>query len=437
MHKIWIVARREFYTTLKTKTFVIAVVLMPVLMGGSIALQAALEGRVDTETKKIAVLDRSGALFEPLAAEAERRNEQAIFDEDTGRQTDPKFELVRIEPRPDDAEAQLLDLSEQIREKELFAFVVIDDGILATTPSASGPPVAYFSDQPTYRDVQRWLRRVITGIVTSQRLAQAGLDENIVQQAMMPVAVGNLGLVTRDASGEIKPAEQVNEAAAFLLPFGMLMLMFLAITITTQPLLHGVLEEKMQRIAEVLLGSVSPFDLMMGKLIGYVGVALTLVALYLAGGIFVLDRFGYGDLIPVSLIAWFIVFTGLAILMYGALFLAAGSCCNDLREAQNLMTPIWLLIVLPMFAIGPLLEHPNSTFAVGLSLFPTATPMAMALRLAIPPGVPYWQLAVGMAGTIATTFVFVWAAGRIFRVGMLLQGKPPKIVDIARWVVRG
>jgi ABC-2 type transport system permease protein len=123
--------------------------------------------------------------------------------------------------------------------------------------------------------------------------------------------------------------------------------------------------------------------------------------------------------------------------MFGSLFLAVGACCNDLREAQNLVMPIMLVMVLPMMALGTILRHPGSEFATVLSLIPPATPMVMLLRQAVPPGVPAWQPVAGAVGTLLTTLVCVWAAGRVFRVGLLMQGKPPKLTDLVKWAIRG
>jgi ABC-2 type transport system permease protein len=176
---------------------------------------------------------------------------------------------------------------------------------------------------------------------------------------------------------------------------------------------------------------------MFGKLLGYVGVAVTLVAFYLSGGFVVLSHYGYTGAIPMHLLAWFVVFQALSILMFGSLFLALGACCNDVKEAQNLMMPVWLLLCIPMFAMSVVVQHPNSLFSILLSMFPPCTPLLMILRMSIPPGIPIWQPLVGVAGTIVTTVICVWAAGRIFRVGLLIQGKPPKITEIMKWVVRG
>jgi ABC-2 type transport system permease protein len=437
MRKLLIIAKREYKATIRTKTFIIAIILMPVLMTGGIAVQALSEGRVEMGDKRIAVLDRTGKMFDTLREAVEKRNTDEIYDS-SGRQMQPKYVLEEVAVIPDKVDDQLLKLSDRVRKGELFAFIVTSPNLLnGGAAGAASATIQYHSNQPTYEYVRRWLSGIINDRVISVRLATAGIDRKVVQQAMTPVSVENLGLLERQASGEIKAAEQVDQVVTFLVPIAMLMLMFMSLSITAGPLLNSVLEEKMQRIAEVLLGSVRPFELMFGKLLGYVGVSVTLVAFYLTGGYIVLRHYGYADVIPPHLLAWFIVYQAMCILMFGSIFLALGACCNDIKEAQNLMMPVWLILCIPMFFMSVILQHPNSPLAVSLSLFPPCTPMLMVLRMAIPPGVPAWQPLVGVAGTLLTTLICVWAAGRIFRIGLLLQGKPPKIIDMARWVIRG
>jgi ABC-2 type transport system permease protein len=206
---------------------------------------------------------------------------------------------------------------------------------------------------------------------------------------------------------------------------------------TTQPMLTGIIDEKMQRISEVLLGSVQPFQLMLGKLIGYVGVAVTLVGIYLLGGYLLARYYGYADLVPFHLLGWFLVFQCLAIIMYGSLYLAVGACCNDFREAQNLMMPILLMLMIPLFTLQQILSLPNSPFSVVVSLIPPFTPLIMMVRMALPPGPPLWQPIVGIVGSLLMTLLCVWAAGRVFRIGLLLQGKAPKMSQLVRWVFQG
>jgi ABC-type Na+ efflux pump permease subunit len=168
-----------------------------------------------------------------------------------------------------------------------------------------------------------------------------------------------------------------------------------------------------------------------------VGVALTMAAVYFGGGYFVAIRYSQTDMITPALAIWFAVYLVLALLMYGSLFIAIGAAAGDIKDTQTLLMPVMLVACLPFFALGPIMMEPNGPVAVGCSFFPFATPMLLVARESVPPGVPAWQMATGIAITLATTLFCVWAAGRIFRVGILMQGKGAKLKDLARWVAKG
>ena len=114
--------------------------------------------------------------------------------------------------------------------------------------------------------------------------------------------------------------------------------------------------------------------------------------------------------------------------------MAIGAACNDVKDAQNLMLPVMLPLMLPMMTLLPVIQSPSSPLAVGMSLFPPATPLVMLLRVALHPTAPAWQVAAGAGLTLLTTMFCIWAAGRIFRVGLLMQGKSASIAQMARWI---
>ncbi|MDO8630404.1 MAG: ABC transporter permease, partial [Phycisphaerales bacterium] len=230
---------------------------------------------------------------------------------------------------------------------------------------------------------------------------------------------------------------QTNELANVFVPLGLMMLMLMVVMVGASPLVQSVLEEKTLRIAEVLLGSVPPFQLMMGKLLGMVGVSLTIVTVYLVGAFYAIHQAGYGPFFPAHVVWWFVVFQALAVIMYGSLFIAAGAAVSDMKEAQSLITPIMVLAVSPMFVWINIVKEPTSSFALAMSLIPPATPMIMTVRQAVPPGIPMWQPALGILVVLLTTIACVFAAGRIFRVGILMQGKGAKVSEMFRWVLRG
>ena len=182
------------------------------------------------------------------------------------------------------------------------------------------------------------------------------------------------------------------------LPFGMMMLMFMVIFLAAQPMLESVLEEKSQRIAEVLLGSANAFQLMVGKLIGGVGGSLTVVATYAIGGGALAWYYDYLHLVPLRIVPWFIIYQVLAVMLFGSIFMAVGAAVNQLKEAQSMLMPIWLLMMFPLFVWIQVVRDPMGSFATWLSFIPPATSLMMVLRMGSTAAVPLWQSAAGHSG---------------------------------------
>jgi len=439
MRKSIVVAFREYTAAVRTKAFIITMIAMPIMMGGSLAVQIIMKDKVDIADKRVGVVDRTGQLFDALAASAGRRNDEDIHSgEGAGRkQVRPRYLVQRIEPESDDLEKVKVDLSERVRAGEYLAFVVIGKDVVKGKTAGDDATISYYSNSPTYDDFLDWMREPVNQRIRDLRLREAGLDSGVVSEAVRPTWIRNLGLYSVDESGQVTRATETNRLASLFVPMGTMMLMFMVIMVVATPMMQSVLEEKTQRIAEVLLGSVTPFELMLGKLLGSVGVSLTIVTVYLTGGYLALLKAGYEHFFPGHLVWWFVVYQSLAILLYGSLFMAIGAAVSDIKEAQSLMTPVTLICVAPMFVWLNVVKEPSAPFSVAASLFPPATPMLMILRQSVPPGVPAWQPAMGVALVLLTSLLCVFAAGRIFRVGILMQGKGAKLGELLRWVVRG
>ncbi|MFH0982948.1 MAG: ABC transporter permease [Planctomycetota bacterium] len=442
MRKTIVVAVREYQAAVRTKTFIVMLVAMPLLMGGSIIGSTLTEGKVDTKDKHIAVIDRSGILFDRLQAAAEQRNKIEIRDGQSGKQTQPKYIITRIDlGEADPPPRQLAERCDQIRTGRLFALVVVGPDIQKVEQGRTAGTVEVYSEAGAFDEFKRWLERQTNAVVRELRFAAAGLPKEEIDQASTPVPVESRKLLSIDAAtGQVSGGARKSEEAAFLVPFFVVMLMFMVVNIGAGPLINSVLEEKMQRIAEVLLSSVGPFELMAGKLLGMVGVSLTILTVYLAGGVLGARVAGFGEFIPANLsvlLVWFVVFQALAVLLFGAMFIAVGAACSDLKEAQSLIMPIYIFIAFPMFVLIPVIREPTSTLSVVLSLIPPATPMLMTMRLAAQPNLPLWQPLVGVGLVLLTTAICVFAAGRIFRVGLLIQGKGARFSDMIKWAVRG
>ena len=428
MRKTLIVTQSEFGTLIRSKAFVISVVVMPIIMAGSIRLvQATLDS--DTKDRTFAIIDYTGVLGAPLKALAERRNETA--NGPAGARVGPRFLPVELPVQGGDAETLRLEVSDRVRRKELFAFVEIPAGILDPD---SGAEILYYSDQPSYTGLRDWLRVSTNGLILNERFKASSLDHGHVARLTRPAPIENLGLLARDEDGRVRPAEKVDAVRTFGVPAVMMLLMYVTIMASAPQLLNSVIEEKMSRISEVLIGSVTPFQLMMGKLAGSVGVSMVLSMVYFAGALGVATYYGYADAVTPVMFGWFAVFMIMGVLIFGAIFVAIGAACTDLKDSQNMMAPVMLLVMIPIFAWAAILRAPDSSMAVTLSMIPTASPFLMLLRIALRPGPPAWQIAMCVALTAATTVAAVWAAGKIFRTGLLMQGKSATLAEMVRWV---
>jgi ABC-2 type transport system permease protein len=458
MHKLLVVARREYNAAVKTKSFLISVFLLPLLMGGGVLVQFLLKDQVDIQEKRFAVVDRTQEqqLVRALEGAATQRNTKEIFDPTSGKQTKPAFTIERINPPPvDGAEAsnqQRFQLSERVRRGDLFGFLEIGADVYDHQPGqvnstqTSGveamntdvSTVRYQSNSPTYNDFHQWARPIIEHAVEETRFQRAGLESATIRSVLQPVPLVIKGLSEKDQeTGGIKEAKDENPAVSILSAVVLVMLMFMLILVGAAPAMQGVVEEKMQRIAEMMLGSIRPFELMMGKLAGLMGVSLTLAALYLGAAYWAARYYEVAELVSPAVIMWFVAYLVVAIIMYGSLFIAVGAACSDIRDTQTMVWPVMLLAMLPMFVWLQVAKEPTSTFANAVSFFPTATPMLMTIRLAVPPGIGWWQPVVGLVVMLLTTVACVYLAGRIFRVGILMQGKGASMRDLARWIVQG
>ncbi len=436
MNKVFVVAKREYRAMVATKGFIIAITLMPVMMFGGIFAHGFLEGRVGAEQKNIVVLDETGQLFDALSEAAQARNKNEIFDVETKKQIKPRYELEAGATGAVTDEIRF-ELSERIRSGEINAFVEIPVGISDMPSAADAPKVKFHAENTALSDEKRWLQWKLNDLVRTQRLKQAGLDPELVGQASMPVVVEGFGLVERRADGKLDQIERPHEAFAIFLPFGLMLLMFMVILMTSQPMLESVMEEKSQRIAEVLLGSVNPSQLMLGKLFGGVAGSLTILATYGLGAYAVAHYYDVVHLIPMRIVPWFIVYQVMAVALFGSVFMAIGASVNHLKEAQGMLMPVWLVLWSPMIVWLQIVREPTGAFATWLSFVPTATPMLMVLRMSASTAIPIWQPILGVVLLLAATLVGVMAAARIFRIGILAQGKTPKISQLVRWAVTG
>ncbi|MGD0389159.1 MAG: ABC transporter permease [Tepidisphaeraceae bacterium] len=441
--KTRIIASREYSAAVRSKSFLITLVLLPVMMSGGLIAQKVGQKIGDTSTYHVAVMDCStrASLYGTIAEAVRRHNEHRIFD-DSGRQVRGKFVLEPVAPvdwrDPAALDRARLSLSDRVRAGQLLAFVEIGPAVLSPGKSGGGDAatIRYSTNRPTYPDFLSLLQSALPSAVIQKRIANAGVEYQKLQSLLWPPAVVECGLA-ESSRGKIKYQSQSGQLVNVAVPIVMIMLIFIVTLMGTSPIAGNVVEEKQLRIAEVLLGSVTPFELMIGKLVGGVAVSLTLAAIFFGGAYYLAYSFGMSGYVSWQSIGWFFFFTIVGTFMYGSLFAAAGAACSNVKEVQSFIMPVMLFIALPMFVLGPVLQNPSGAVGMALSFFPLSAPTVMVMRLTIPPGVPAWQPIVAAASALAATVGFVWAAGRIFRVGILMQGKGANYAAVLRWILRG
>ena len=439
MNKSFVIALREYRAAVRSKAFVITLVALPVLMIGSSVAQFLLQDKVDTTDKTFAVVDRAGLFEESLKTAVAFYNQAEIVEGegDARHKVKPGFILEFIDPESiGEPPESTLKLSNRVRDKAISGFIEINAGV---DKSEADLNIHYHSQVSVDNAFRRFASGVVNETMQRIRSKKEGIERAVIQRVMQPVEVRNMSLVERDVeTGGISAPEDSNPVVDIILPLVLMMLIFMAVMTGATPLMQAVMEEKQARISEVLLGSIQPFPLMFGKLVGNVAVSLTTVGIYISGAFFTMQYLDQTHLFPpFHIIIWLLVFQSLAVLMFGALFISIGAAVNDMREAQSAMMPVMVLAMAPLFVFSNIIREPESTFSIAMSLFPPATPMLMLLRLGSPVSIPLWQPFLGCGLVILTSILFIYSAGKIFRRGILMQGEAASFRRMLSWVIRG
>lgn len=438
MNKIWTLFKREYRAAVRTKSFIISLLLVPIMMGGGFAAMIIMEKNKDTDDKRFVVVDHSGLMTGPLNEALEARNSKEIFHTHTGDKIDAAYLVEYMEPDLQDPQGQQLALSGRVESQKLYAFIEIGPDILHPAGEGKQAYLKYYSQHSFNDQIRYWFQNVVNNNLRELRATELNLDEAQAKDLLWWINVDGMGLVTVDKkTGEQQEAEKTNELQTFLVPYVLLILMFMLVMMSAIPQLSSVMEEKNEKIAEVLLGTITPFQFMMGKVMGGIGVSLTTAAIYVAAGVFTLNYIGMESLIPVDVLPWFFIFTTLFVLMVGSGMAALGATCNDNKDAQSLTFPGILPAIIPMFLIAPIIADPTGPLATTMALIPPFTPTVMVMRMASSVTIPMWQPVVGLLGVILYTIFTVWIGARIFRTAILIQGQKPNLATLYKYAFKG
>jgi ABC-2 type transport system permease protein len=460
--KVFAVAAREFTSTVVTKAFLIGAFVIPGLFVAAIPLIVKF-----TESAKppalsgtVAVIDRSGAVADRVAEElspeglarrmAESNAElQRLLDEQVGGDAaglleDPaaraameqafgeppelSVQVLPAETPPEDVQPRLRPLASDEADSLLALAVIAPDAVSRREGEGEFGGYELFvrakTDDRNIDHIRTGVRRAIL----AERYEAAGVNAAELS-ALTNVVSGRPQEIT--VSGEARAA---TAELGMMLPFGFMLLLMMSVMVGGQYLLTTTIEEKSSRVVEVLLSAVSPMQLMTGKIVGQMCVGMVLLAVYASVGLATLASFAVLDLITLDKIAYLIVYFVLAYFIIASLMAAIGASVNELREAQSLMGPVMMVIMLPYLFWLPITRDPNSTLSFVLSMVPPMSPFAMIVRITSTEPPPTWQILLSIAITAAAAYACVWFAAKVFRVGLLMYGKPPNFRTLVRWV---
>jgi ABC-2 type transport system permease protein len=420
MRKVWAVIRREFVERVRNKWFLISTVLGPLFMLGIGVLPALLmtkSGRMN----HIVILDAStGTLAERMRTQLTRSGR---FSASILGTSDARIGAVED------------SLAAAVREEVLDGYLALSSATVeAGSAEYRGRNVSSITDMAI-------LEGALKQSVVVERLNRRGVDPAVVQEAQ-----GRINLKTERISRQGKGGE--SGQASFFLGYGVGLILYMVILLYGINVMRSVIEEKQTRIIEILVSSLKPFQLMLGKVIGVGAVGMFQFSIWtLTGHLLVRNRTRIlasfhvpaaamnsmqmpnisGQLLAVA-IAYFL----LGYLLYSALFAVVGASCNTESEAQQAQQPVMMLLVGSLIVSFSALGDPSGPLAVGASLVPLSAPIIMPVRVATSDVAPA-QIALSLAIMAATVLVVVWGAARVYRIGILMYGKRPNIKELLRW----
>lgn len=420
MREIWLVARREFRERVQARSFLIGTIVFPLFIGAIMFLPVLIEG--GGETRTVAVVDETPEGFgEPFAALLGAEPES----EDANRY---RVEVVRGTLGDEQAA-----LTARVHAEEITGYIVMPEDLLESNR------IHYRSTTIASPGMLRDMRAAASETVQAERLRRAGLDGAEVAALIQPVMVENTRVT---ATG----VERGDANSTFWLAYGLAFIIYFMVFFYGVHVMRSVLEEKTSRIAEVLVSSLKSSHLMAGKILGVAGAALLQVLIWAAIiGVLVTQSDRIAERMGVQpetfqalemdpgAIALLLAFFLLGFFLFAALFAALGAAVTSEQEAQSFQMVLLIPLVVPLIFLVPLTTEPLGSTATFLGVFPLTSPVAMPMRLAAAP-IPPLQVALALVLLAVGLVVIAWAAGKIYRIGILATGSRPTLRELGRWL---
>jgi ABC-2 type transport system permease protein len=432
MRKIWAVVRREFLERVRTRRFVIGTLLGPVLFGLMFTLPVLFLR--STSPRSIAIVDATsgglGARIEADLAGAMLDRERSI----------PRYYVTRLETTGDvdrvrDSLVRLVDRRDG-EGRRLDGVLILTDG------AVTADTVRYLGANASSPGDMEALERLLRQATLREKLARSGVDPAVMGSIARPLQMSR----TKVAQGQ--ETGQTGEAS-FLLAYFMSFVLYMALLLYGMQVLTSTIEEKTSRINEILVSSLSPFQLLLGKVVGVGSVGLLQLSIW-SGAAFLLasqrgriagamgaDPAAVAALpipeLPAGLLVVLLVFFVLGFFFYSAGYAAVGSSCNTVQESQQAAMPFTMLVVVGLLLVFRLLGDPNSDLARIMTYVPPFAPFVTPVRHSLSP-LPWPELLGSIAAMTLGVVAMTWVAGRIYRVGILMYGKRASVLELWRWI---
>jgi len=485
--KTMLVAQREYLENVRTKTFWLGILAFPAIFAVAIGVGWLMNATKKTQVYTVAdfTASRLGAeietaaqasvLLDVIQSEMEKQlpkddpavqqlhnvspqmieASRALMPEEIREELDRRVAERKAKYRFDTLESLgladkprdelIASLNERVKAGDLFGYFVLENDPVMTlydgppTPEGRKSNLSFVSENTTDSELRDWYGRAGTRVIQAKRIAREEIAPTVAahirEQVTFPAEQPGEG-------ADRKTVEKSDRARNFA-PVVFVYLLWIAIFTAAQMLLTNTVEEKSNRIIEVLLSSCSPGELMAGKIWGIGATGLTMVVSWAVFGVIgmslgakVVPLIGELNLLDIAsdplYLASFVGYFFTGYLLFAAMLVAIGSVCNSLKEAQNLVQPVFLLLMIPLFAMVPIVQEPNGLMAKVFTYIPLYTPFAMMNRASGPPSTLEYVITTIMI--LASVWFAFKAAGKIFRVGVLMTGNPPKLKEILGWL---
>ena len=419
MRKLRLIVKREYLTRVKTKGFIIGTILVPLIGLAFCLLIIYLVNHKPTQTMRLVILDDSGTLAQPITQGLDAKLENGK----------PEFTIVETIVQPASPDAVQQDLRARINAEKIDAYLWI--------PRDPKNSFELHMRNPDNFSLIGPLTGAVDQAVISRRLSESGVHLDDIKTILHGA---DLKLMKVSETGEAEEKGQsIGIAIALVVLLYTALLMYGIIT------MRSVLEEKTTRTMEVLISAVRPFELLAGKILGVALAAFTQFAIWMISTALL---FSYGALaalgmgqgsalsgvhIPVSLVFYAGIFFFGGYFLYSSMFAAIGAACSNEQDAQQLQWIAMAPLVFCMVIYSMVLNDPSSTASVVLSEIPFFAPVLMALRISLQTP-PAWQIALSLFLLLITTIATIYASAKIYRVGILMYGKRPSLVEMFRWL---